>query len=68
MQAATGPRDDLIAKEHTWLGDSIDLYEFHCGTARKSFHVKGKQILFDFQRFGGCLQPENRESLNPSAR
>ena len=46
MQAATGPRDDLLAKEHAWLGDSIDLYEF-MRDSRKSFHVKGKQILFD---------------------
>ncbi len=40
------PRDAVMAKEHVWLSDSIGLYEF-MRDSRKSFHVKGKQILFD---------------------
>jgi len=46
IESGMQPRDAVMAKEHAWLSDSIGLYEF-MRDSRKSFHVKGKQILFD---------------------
>jgi hypothetical protein len=45
LQKSLQPREEVNAKEHAWLTDSINLYQFMQAN-EKSFHVKNNKVLF----------------------